>query len=60
LHDSVTGQLLAKAIDRRSDPGMGCIEWRNGVSNKAEADRILRRWAKALRERLDEVHGKSQ
>lgn len=56
----MTGQLLAKAIDRRSDPGMGCIEWRNGVSNKAEADRILRRWAKALRERLDEVHGKSQ
>lgn len=59
VYDSVTGQLLAKAIDRRSDPGMaGTIQWRNGVTNKADADRILRRWAKALRERLDEVHGK--
>jgi hypothetical protein len=59
LYDSVTGQLLAKAIDRRSDPGMGgTIQWRNGVTNKADADRMLRRWAKALRERLDEVHGK--
>jgi hypothetical protein len=61
LYDSVTGQLLAKAIDRRSDPGMaGTIQWRNGVTNKADADRMLRRWAKALRERLDEVHGKSK
>jgi hypothetical protein len=58
LYDSVTGQLLAKAIDRRTDPGMGGIQWSNGVTNRAEADRILRRWAKALRERLDEVHGK--
>jgi hypothetical protein len=59
VYDSVTGQLLAKAIDRRSDPGMGgTIQWRNGVTNKADADRMLRRWAKALRERLDEVHGK--
>jgi hypothetical protein len=59
LYDSVTSQLLGKAIDQRSDPGMaGTIQWRNRVTNKAEADRILRRWAKALRERLDDVHGK--
>jgi hypothetical protein len=60
LYDSVTGQLLAKAIDRRSDPSMGGIQWSNGVTNRADADRILRRWASALRERLDEVHGKSK
>ena len=61
LYDSVSGQLLARAIDRRSDPGMaGTIRWRNVVTNRTDADRILRRWAKAPRERLDEVHGKQR
>lgn len=59
IFDSVTGQILARAIDRGEDRGMGQIEWQNSVTNKAEADRILRRWASALRARLDEVHGKT-
>lgn len=59
LYDSVTGQILARAVDRRSARDTGRIQWQNSVTNKAEADRILRRWAAALRERLDEVHGKA-
>jgi hypothetical protein len=59
IFDSVTGQILARAIDRQSGRDFGRIQWQNSVTNKAEADRILRRWAKALRGRLDEVHGKS-
>jgi hypothetical protein len=59
IFDSVTGQILARAIDRQEDRGMGQIQWQNSVTNKAEADRILRRWASALRQRLDEVKGKS-
>jgi len=59
VFDSVTGQILARAIDRREDQGMGRIQWQTSVTNKSEADRILRRWASALRERLDEVHGKA-
>jgi hypothetical protein len=59
IFDSVTGQILARAIDRQEDRGTGRIQWQNSVTNKAEADRILRRWASALRVRLDEVHGKS-
>jgi hypothetical protein len=58
IFDSVTGQILARAIDRQEDRGTGRIQWQNSVTNKAEADRMLRRWASALRARLDEVHGK--
>jgi hypothetical protein len=60
LFDSVTSQILARAIDRETSRGMGRIQWQNSVTNKAEADRILRRWASALRAALDEVHRKNQ
>ena len=60
IYDSVTSQILARAIDRQQDTGMGGIGWANRVTNTADADRILRRWASALRERLDEVHGKAK
>lgn len=59
LFDSVTGQILARAVDRQTDRGMGRIQWQNSVTNRSEADQILRRWARALRARLDEVHGKA-
>ena len=57
--DSVSGQILARAIDREADRGTGQIQWQNRVTNTAEASRILRRWAVALRERLDEVQGRA-
>jgi len=59
VFDSVTGQILARAIDRQEDRGMGRVQWQNSVTNKSEADRMLRRWASGLRERLDEVRGKA-
>ena len=55
LHDSSTGQLIARGIDRREDPRRGYAQWTTSVSNKAAADRILKRWAKTLREGLDEA-----
>lgn len=58
VFDSVTSQILARAIDRQEDGGMGRIQWQNAVTNKAEADRILRRWASTLRSRLDALQGK--
>jgi hypothetical protein len=58
IFDSVTGQILARAIDRKSGRDFGRIQWQNSVTNKAEADGILRRWASGLRAALDEVHGK--
>ncbi len=58
VYDSVTGQILARAIDREQSRDMGRIQWTNKVTNTAEAERIFRRWASALRQRLDEVRGK--
>jgi hypothetical protein len=58
LFDSVSSQIIARAIDRESDTGNGGFQWQTRVTNIADADRILRRWASALRARLDEVHGK--
>jgi hypothetical protein len=53
LYDSVTGELLASASDRRESPYRGYLQWTTSVSNQADARRMLQHWAKALRERLD-------
>jgi hypothetical protein len=51
--DGTTGQVLVRVIDRRRGSDSGRMEWTNGVTNRAEADRILRRWAGQLRKGLD-------
>jgi hypothetical protein len=58
LYDSATSDLLARAIDPRSGRSSGPIEWQTGVTNRAQAEKILRKWASVLRDALDEVHGK--
>lgn len=55
LFDSVTGALVASFSDRQEDPRLGWMEWRTRVSNRADAERMLKRWATHLRERLDEL-----
>lgn len=55
LYDSVTGDLLAKAMDRRSDPHAGFYTWTNRATNKAAADKILKGWATILVNALDEA-----
>jgi hypothetical protein len=52
LHDSVTGQLLARAYDHR-DGGPDMWQWTTSVTNTAEARRIIATWATALRKALD-------
>ncbi len=56
LYDSATSDLLARVIDARSGRSSGPIEWQTKVTNRAQADKILRKWAGVLRERLDEAH----
>ena len=58
LYDSVSNEILARAIDRRRARNVGNIQWATSGSNRAAARRILRRWANLLVSRLDEVHGK--
>lgn len=58
LYDSVSGEILARAVDRKAGRDYGRMQWSSSVSNSAEAKRVLRRWAGLLRQGLDEVHGK--
>ena len=55
LYDSVTGDLIAKASDRQEAPRRGYMQWTTSVSNRAEAKRMIERWARAFRTRLDEA-----
>ena len=55
LFDSLTGDKIAKATDRKRDYRRGYAEWRTSVSNRGDARRMMRSWAKALRSALDEA-----
>jgi hypothetical protein len=56
LYDSVTGDLIAKALDRKADRYNDAFyTWSNSVSNKAAADRILKGWASILLSALNEA-----
>lgn len=56
LYDSVSSALLARVIDPQADR-MGGVA--NSVTNKADADQILRRWADLLSQHLGDVKQKS-
>jgi hypothetical protein len=55
IYDSVTGDLIVTASDRRESPRRGYMQWTTSVSNNADARRMLQRWATGLRERLDQA-----
>ena len=55
LYDSLTGELLARVIDPQADDP-AFMERASRVSNRAAADRILRRWAALLAAHLGDVH----
>jgi len=57
IYDSVTGDLIATASDRREAPDRGYTQWTTSVSNRAAARQMFERWAKDLRVRLDEARG---
>jgi hypothetical protein len=55
LFDSVTGEIIGRAIDRQgARRAGGTISWSNSVTNVAEARRIFGGWADLLRSFLDE------
>jgi len=56
LYDSVTGDMIAKAMDRRMDStSSGFYTWTNSVSNKVAAKKILKGWASILLSALNEA-----
>jgi hypothetical protein len=54
LYDSVTGDLIAKALDRKADH-QGNYIWTNSMTNKRAAEKILQGWASVLLKALDEA-----
>ena len=55
LIDSVTGDKLVKAIDKKYDRTPDRTGFRNAVRNKAAAKDMLGEWAELLRLALDEA-----
>lgn len=58
--DAVTGQLLARVVDRKQGTDFGTLQWANSVTNSVEAQRAISQWARALRAGLDAVSGRAQ
>ena len=55
LRDSETGEVLARAADRRGgDRGGTGMQIRQRADARGEVRRVLREWARLLRRRLDE------
>ena len=55
LYDSETDDLLAKALDAKADRQTSYMQWQTGPANRAAAKRMMKPWAEALREGLDEA-----
>jgi hypothetical protein len=56
IYDSVTGDLIAKALDRKADTTRnGYYTWANSVTNSAAAKRIMGGWASILLDALNEA-----
>jgi hypothetical protein len=56
LQDATSGTLLARITDRKKSPDQRPMRITNSVTNRADANRIMRRWAKMLVEKLESVH----
>ena len=58
IYDSVSGEILARVIDNETVGDNGFVQWATKVSNRADAKRTIRKWAKALRTNFDKTHAK--
>ena len=59
VRDSTSSAILGRVTDVESSRDYGRVKISNRVTNIQEADRILRKWADILRQKLDETRGKS-
>jgi len=56
LYDGKTGDIIARVIDPEA-AGNDFVQVRNSVTNMADADRVLRRWATLLNDHLGSISG---
>ena len=59
LRDSISGELLARAYDKREDMRSTFWEWTTSVTNSQKAQLAISIWADALRDALDRARQKS-
>ncbi|MFT4615515.1 MAG: hypothetical protein ACI9NT_002669 [Bacteroidia bacterium] len=59
LYDSVSGEILARLVDRRNAQQYGTAMWANKTTNRNEAKKMFRRWATQLRSGLDEIRAEA-
>ena len=52
MYDSATSTLIARVVDPEAADSGGIAMAANRVTNSAEAERILHRWAKLLNDHL--------
>ncbi len=57
LYDSVTSDLLGKAMDRKRDRDSGFMKWQTRGANKVAASRALNGWADVLVAALNNARG---
>ncbi len=55
FYDSVTSSILGRVVDRKNAQSNGMMRISNRVTNKAEADRMFRKWAGLLIAKMDAV-----
>lgn len=60
LRDSVTGKLMARAVDSVQGRDTGNFMITNSVTNMSSARTALSKWAVVLREGLDEASGRAK
>ncbi|MEE4147071.1 MAG: DUF3313 family protein [Halieaceae bacterium] len=59
LRDSVSGEILARAVDTRRGRSTGTLTFTNNVTNTADARRAMGVWARTLRQGLEELYGRA-
>ena len=48
LYDSVSEELLVKAVDTATDHEAGSAQWQKRVANRAAFKRMMKPWAETL------------
>jgi len=56
----VTGKLMARAVDSVQGRDTGSFQITNSVTNMSAARTALSKWARVLREGMDEASGRAK
>jgi hypothetical protein len=60
FYDSVSSSILGRVVDRKTARSNGMMQISNRVTNKAEADRMFKKWTSLLIAKMDAVMGKDE